>query len=189
MIAGACALFYALAMAFGGDHHDLHHGDMGGYGGDGHHHGNHGGDHDSGTSFKEYFSIRSILLFGTGFGAAGAISTALGFGPWLIPIFAFLAGFFFSWTGIKLFHMLRRQEATTSDSLLELEGLTGQVKTAISPGSMGEVVVLNFRGEARYLRARSEDGGAIAVDEEVQVVSAATGELVVRKNQSLPPVA
>lgn len=185
-IAVGCALFYLLSIITGGDH-DLHHGDFGGdsHGGDTHQHGH----HDDGTSYKEFLSIRSLLLFGTGFGAAGAISSQLGFGPWLIPIFGVMSGSFFSWLGVKLFRFLRRQEATTSFSFFELEGGLGRLTVAIPAGGVGEIQVNDLHGETHFLLAQSEDGLEIRVGQDVQVVSATSDKLVVRKVELLPPVA
>lgn len=179
-----CALFYLLSIVTGGEH-DFHHSDFG----DGHHGADsHQGHHDDGTSYKEFLSIRSLLLFGTGFGTAGAISSVLGFGPWLIPIFGIGSGSLFSWVGVKLFRFLRSQEATTSFSLFELEGLSGHLTVAISPGGVGEIRINDLQGESHFLLVRSEDGAGIPEGQYVQVVSASTGELVVRKTDLLPPV-
>lgn len=181
-IAGGCALFFLLSLITGGEH-DFHHGDLGGshHGADHHH-----TDHDGGTSYKEFFSVRSLLLFGTGFGAAGAISSQLGFGFWLIPILGMMSGSLFSWIGVNLFRFLRRQEATTSYSLLELEGTIGHLSIAIPAGGLGEVQVSDIRGEVHFLTACSEDGLDIPISYPVQVVSATPERLVVRKTESLP---
>lgn len=181
-IAGGCALFYLLSLLFGGDH-DVHHD----FSGDGHsveHDSD--GQHDGGNIVKEFFSIRSILLFGLGFGAVGAIGSELKLGFVLIQLLAVASGIFFAWIGIKIFRFLRNQDVTTTTSMAELEGLSGRITTTIPTGGVGEVLIRDMRGEMRYLRVRSEDGESITNDQNVEVVSVAAGDLVVRKVNTLP---
>jgi len=180
-----CAVFYLLTILFGGDHHhgDFgHHVDLGHHGGGAHHH------HDGGSQIKQYLSIRSILLFGLGFGVAGSLSTALGLAAFLIPIVGIMTGIGFAWFGLLLFRILLKQEGTTSSDLAELEGYTGKIITAIPEGGVGEISIINLRNEAQYLRARSEDGASIRCGESVEVVSVVAGDVVVKKTPYLRPV-
>ncbi len=180
-IAGGCALFYVLSL-LGGGHHDLSH-DVGGHGDH-----SHDGHHDGDNPIKAFFSVRSILLFGLGFGAIGAIGTVLGLSFVLIQMLGVGSGIFFAWVGIKLFQFLYNQDATTSNNMLELEGVIGRITTAVPQAGVGEVLIRNSRGEMQFLRARSESGESIASDQNVEVVSVAAGDLVVRSTKSLPPV-
>ena len=181
-IAVGCALFYALSMFMGG-HHDFHH-DFGSS------HGEHSGGshHDGGNTLKEFLSIRSILMFGLGFGAIGAIGSALGLSFVLIQLLGLTAGLGFAWIGIRIFRFLYNQDATTSTPLLELEGMSGRVSAIIPKAGVGEVLIRNSSGEMQFLRARSDDGKQIAADQNVEVVSVAAGDLVVRRIQTLPSV-
>lgn len=181
-IAGGCALFYGVSMLSGGDHHDFHH-DFGGHHGGDSHSSHHDGDN---ASVRAFFSLRSLLLFGLGFGSVGAVATSMGVSAVLIPIFGSLAGVVFAWIGIQVFLILRKQEGNTPNSLLELEGMSGRITTSIPASGVGEVLIRNQRGDAQYLRARSEDGSPIVADQNVEVVSAAAGDLVVRKAATLP---
>lgn len=178
-IAVGSGLFYALSLVFGGDHH---HFDLGHGGGDGH------GDHDGDTGFKELFSIRSLLLFGLGFGVTGVLSTSAGLAAPLIPIAGAVMGIFTAFIGIQFFRLLMRQEGTTSNSLTELEGMSGKVSTYIPANGVGEILIRNYRGQAQFIRARAEDGAEIKEGQSVDVVSVAAGDLVVRRANILPSV-
>ncbi|MEK7584530.1 MAG: hypothetical protein AAB490_04755, partial [Patescibacteria group bacterium] len=73
-IAAGCGIFFLFTLFFGGDSHgdvDFGHGDVDAGGMD------HGADgHGSAPSV---FSIRTFMLFGVGFGAAGAIAKHSGY--------------------------------------------------------------------------------------------------------------
>ena len=181
-IAGGCALFYLLSMLSGG-HHDPNH-DFGGS-----HEGHSQDGHEEGENpLKAFLSVRSILLLGLGYGAIGAIGSVLGLAFVLIQILGVGSGLFFAWLRIKLFRFLYNQDATTSNNLFELEGMSGRILTAIPQAGVGEVIIRPPRGEVQYLRARSDNGQPIAADQNVEVVSVAAGDLVVRSTQTLPPV-
>ncbi len=178
-ISVGCALFYSLSLLLGGDHDIHHHGDLG-------HHDGYAGDHDGSVGFKDFLSIRSILLFGTGFGSMSALSLYLGVFGFLVPILGIATGFFLSYIGIKLIRFLMKQEGNTENTLIDLEGSIGKVNIIIPEGMVGEILIHDYRGQAHYLRARSHDGKAIVGGKDIEVVSVVGGEVLVKPIERLP---
>lgn len=142
MIAVASASFFLLALMADFDH-DLD------FGGD------HGGGLESGHDHSGAFSVRSLLLFGTGFGAAGMIATANGLSTSWASAIGVGVGVFVAKVGLTLTRMMVAQEGDSTPSVLRFLGCTGIVTHTIPENGMGQVRVKTPSGGAMYVTARA----------------------------------
>ncbi|HRH25609.1 MAG TPA: NfeD family protein [Parcubacteria group bacterium] len=180
-LAGAGLIFFVSSLFHGdGDAHDFHHG------GDGHDHDSSDGNGDHGTQFRDFLSLRSIALICLGLGLTGAVMGALGIFGFIVPIIGTAFGVLLAYMSIKAIRFMLKQEATTTSSLDDFNGMNGVVSIEIPADGIGQVCVTSFKGEGRYITARSTDGNSIAADQPIEVVEVVNGELKVRKVQSLP---
>jgi membrane protein implicated in regulation of membrane protease activity len=192
IIMGACTLFFFLGLISGHDGHEdagtyhdfghnggFDHGDVVGHGDD------QGHDAQVKSGFSKIFSVRTMMLFGIGFGAAGAGSKVLGAGYFLTLPLAALIGVAMAYVGGLTFKLLYSQESSTDSSVSFLVGEMGRVTTPITNQGVGEIVVNNFRNEPVHLIAQSENGITIPVGTNVRVVSAGPTRAIVREVKGL----
>ncbi len=154
-----CALFFIVASLLG------HHGDVDV-------HADAGGDasHDGGSEGPTIFSFRSLMLFGVGFGAAGAIARYLDAGMLTSSMWGSAAGLLSAVLGFLLYRFLWKQQSTTTTDTGSLVGKKARVTVAIQPGEPGEVVAQNEFGATIYLSAQGEDrGSSFPIGKEVTV--------------------
>lgn len=184
-ICGGCGAFFALMLLFGGDVDDVDF-DSGGHGGDG---GGHdaGFDHEIGHADISHhvpgppiLSLRTALLFGTGFGAAGAIATIYGAGAMGSSLWGIGVGLVFGFLGWLMFWALYQQQSSTNTSEVSFAGSLGTVTVRIEPGGIGQVRTTGPRGNAVWFPAQSADGSAIHEGASVNIVRVVGGYATVR---------
>lgn len=174
-IAGSCALFFLLTLVFGG-HGDADTSDMDGGDVHGHDH-----DGDDGQS-PSIFSLRSILLFGVGFGSVGALTAKFGGTIVLSCVLGILSGVGLAAIGWFIFRTLYRQQASTTTDTTSLVGKQAFVNEAIPPGGIGQVRATNIYGQAIYLSATCEDSSGVKEGTGVTITQAHGAQVVVRKH-------
>lgn len=113
-----------------------------------------------------WFSLRSFLLFGLGFGAVGALIISGGGGYWWSSVGGVAAGGALYLLGVGVAYVLSRQ---TSNSVVDMQSIVGRkgiVVDRIVPGAVGIVEVGGPNGTI-YQTARAdraiERGAAITV--------------------------
>lgn len=167
---------------------------LGGHGGDGlhggHHAGSHDGDfHDGEFDVKNVLSVRGVVFFIIGFGAMGSILTGFEKHPILTLVSSILTGIAVAFIGIFLIGLLYRLQGNSLSTLVSIDGEEGEVITEIPSEGIGEISVRDLSGTVRFVTARSFDKKKIEIGSRITVVSVESGEVVVRRNEVLPPVA
>lgn len=137
-----------------------------------------GVDHDSDSA--SIFSFRSITVFLTGFGSAGAIATYYKMSMMASSMIGVLTGILFAAVAWKLMSMVMGQQASSTINLDTLVNQTGVVTTSIAENVMGEVMV-EIGGQRKYVHARA----SVAIPEHtpVKIIEVNSGVLVVQKIQ------
>lgn len=153
------------------------------FGGDGDLEVDHGFELDSsvvGDFGAGWFNVHVLSIFGTVFGATGAIARAYDVPDLWTYVLAFICGAILAAIVRYLILLLYSQQATSTYSSKSLEGKVGTVTLGILPGKTGQVT-LDFGGSYITKSARSQNGEEIKQGESVVVVS--TGSpLIVRPN-------
>jgi membrane protein implicated in regulation of membrane protease activity len=127
----------------------------------GHDGGEHDVPHDAGhaeAGFPNFLTIRSLLLFGVGFGGAGFIANNKGYSTEVAIVVGLIFGVGIAFAGLKFLRIFQNQEGNTVTRLSSLEGSNGSVTTAIPSKGFGEIVARNEFGSPVTLMARSESG-------------------------------
>ena len=124
------------------------------------------------------FSLRSLLVAATFFGIGGKLAGSVGASPAAILVTAILCGVLAALLTCLLVRFIYRQQASSLLKDRDFIGATGVVHVAIETGGIGEVVV-ELKGQRKYLPARSADGQAIAVKTPVEIVDNISGYLIV----------
>lgn len=102
-------------------------------------------------------SVQSLLLFGTGFGATGAIASGTGVQEtWFVTVIATGGGLGFALLGAKVVAVLRGQESDSTPVANDLVGCTGMVVEPIGLDHPGQVMLLDRRGHTRYIAAYAD---------------------------------
>jgi hypothetical protein len=140
------------------------------------------GQGSGGTTPLPWWNTFSVMIFICWFGAAGYLLTRYGsFVAGLVVVLAAVCGLaggaivFFFLTKVLLPH---EHELTADET--EVAGAVGRVSAAIRAGGIGEIIYEQL-GSRCSAAARSEDGAAIAKDEEVCVVRYEKGVAYVRR--------
>jgi len=142
-----------------------------------------GADHsvmEHGGEGPSPFSLRTVMAFGTAYGASGLITSAYGWDTLASSLFAAVPGTVVAFVAYQAMRMLYGQQ---SSSLLEVSGLrgrTGVVEVSIPAGGLGRVTVSTHQGSSSFL-ARGKDGAAISHGEQVVVSGSMGSELVVAR--------
>ncbi len=124
------------------------------------------------------FSLRTVAMFGVGFGAGGLIGKGLGMpdGVSLVPAsgVALVTG-----SAMWLFlRFLYGEQRSTSIQAPDYLGLVGRVIIPIPQGKPGQVALV-VKGQRMNVPARSADGSPIPAHVEVEVLSMEGGMVVV----------
>jgi membrane protein implicated in regulation of membrane protease activity len=125
------------------------------------------------------FSCRTILMFAAGFGAGGLIGNGIGLSEPLTLIPAFGFGVFagvMSWLVLKF---LYGEQGSTTIEPSDYIGLVGRISVPVPEDRLGQVM-LDVKMQKKRMPARSESGEPIAVNAQVEIVSAEGGVLIVR---------
>jgi hypothetical protein len=141
-----------------------------------------GSNSGQGAATVPWWNAFSIMIFLCWFGAAGYLLTR--FGGFVAGVVMVLAGLCGVIGGAIIFLFLTRvlmphEHELTADET-EVVGAVGRISSAIRPSGTGEVVYEQL-GARRSVPARSEDGEAIARQEEVFVVRYEKGIAYVRR--------
>jgi membrane protein implicated in regulation of membrane protease activity len=124
------------------------------------------------------FSLRTVAMFGVGFGAGGLIGKGLGMSDALSLVPASGVALV---TGSVMWLFLRflyGEQRSTSIQAPDYLGLVGRVIIPIPQGKPGQVALV-VKGQRMNVPARSEDGSPIPAHVEVEVVSLEGGMVVV----------
>ena len=137
-----------------------------------------------------WWNAFSIMIFLCWFGAAGYLLTKYGsFVAGVVVVLAALCGIaggaiiFMFLTKVLMPH---ERELTAFET--DVVGVVGRVSAPIRSGGTGEVVYQQL-GATRSAIARSEDGEALAKDEEVYVIRYEKGIAYVKRWEDLPETA
>lgn len=161
IIAIVCLLAFVVLSAFGHDDHGM----------DG---------HDGITS--ELLSLRNLLLFGVGFGAAGSLVTYLGFGPVWATAAGLLVGVVMVLLTVSFFRSVRNQQSNSATSLIDLVGKTGVVTTRVPEDGLGEISTRNAQGTQVHLSAQSQ-GGEIRSGATIEIVNIVGDRAIVKPTE------
>lgn len=169
MIVGT--LFFAASVFFGGDDHDF-----------GHHdvdldHGDVDFDHEHGG--PGLLSIRNLMLFMVGFGAAGAIATHYGFSLAVASFFGALTGLAFAVLGLLLFRVLHQQQSNSLVSDRAFVSKAARVTVAIRPGELGQIVTQSDQGGDRYWSAQTTGTRKVIGVGEVVTIESIVGDTAI----------
>jgi hypothetical protein len=134
-----------------------------------------------------WWNAFSIMIFLCWFGAAGYLLTKYGtFVAGLVVVLAAICGLaggaiiFMFLTKVLMPH---ERELTAFET--DVVGVVGRVSSPIRSGGTGEIVYEQL-GATRSAIARSEDGDAVAKNEEVYVIRYEKGVAYVRRWEDLP---
>ena len=175
-IAAGCGIFFLFSLFFGGDGDgdvDFGHGDVDAGGMD---HDVDGG-HGSGPSV---FSIRTVMLFGVGFGAAGAIAKHSGYTVIGASLWGALLGVVMATIGYFFIVALMSQQSSTISNPKKLIGKNGRITVAITESSLGEIETVDEHGTGTTLLARSENGTSINAGAAISIVDVVGSQAIVK---------
>lgn len=145
-------------------------------------HDDHGTDGGDGLT-SDILSLRNLLLFGTGFGAAGSLVTHLGFGPIWATAAGLLVGVVMVILTVLFFRSVRSQQSNSVTSLKDLAGKAGFVTSRIPEGGLGEISIRNVQGTQVHLCAQSQ-GGEILSGTQVEIVEIVGDRAIVKLTES-----
>jgi membrane protein implicated in regulation of membrane protease activity len=137
-----------------------------------------GGD---GTS-PGILSLKTVSLFLTGFGLAGAIATSL-LSPaqaLIASVIGVLGGIGFAALGYQLFKLIHNQQATSLFSNDDLVGKQAQISISIPKSGVGQVSC-EINSKRVYREARSKDREPINEGESVYIRDIEGGILIVER--------
>ena len=187
----AVALFGFLLVVvsgfLGGEHGGDHHFELGGHDTEVHLDsvdGDHQLTHD-GDNGPSIFSAMALSFFLLGFGASGATVSYFGLQPFMAALPALAGGgiaWWFVYLGLKF---LYSQQTNSAISSQQLSGSTARVIMAIPVGEIGKVYC-TVGQEHLELIAKSVDGSAIDLNEEVLLVGQDGNTYLVQKINALP---
>lgn len=139
-------------------------------------------DHDLDHGGPSFFSPRVIAVFITGFGGAGAISTAYGRSAMVSSAAGFLCGLVLASIVLAFARFLYGQQASSDVHSGDVVGHTARVIVGIPAGGVGQVRC-RLGEELVDKIARSKDGQAIPENTVVRIEET-LGEVVIVRRES-----
>jgi len=137
-------------------------------------------DHEISTSGPSPFSLRTICMFGTGFGAGGLIGTGFNLSPILTLIPASGFGLFGAVVMFLILRFLYGEQGTTSIQPKDYVGLIGRVTVSLPERKPGQVALV-VKGQRMNVPARAENFQPIPSQTEVEVISMEGGTAIVKE--------
>jgi len=137
-------------------------------------------DHEISSTGPSPFSLRTICMFGVGFGGGGLIGTGLNLSPPLTLIPATGVG---SLSAVVMFLFLRflyGEQGTTSIQPKDYVGLIGRVIVSLPERKPGQVALV-VKGQRMNVPARAVNHQPISSQTEVEVISMEGGTAIVKK--------
>src|SRR3989344_1271689 len=172
-IAAGCGIFFLFSLFFGGDGDgDIGDGDVDASGMD--------HDVDGHGSGPSVFSIRTFMLFGVGFGAAGAIAKHSGYTVLGASLWGVLLGVVMAAIGYFFIVALMFQQSSTISNPKKLIGKNGRITVAITESSLGEIETVDEHGTGTTLLARSETGTSINAGAAISIVDVVGSQAIVK---------
>ncbi|OGF58400.1 MAG: hypothetical protein A2Y62_15040 [Candidatus Fischerbacteria bacterium RBG_13_37_8] len=176
-----CALFFIGSLFFGnGDaDSDFHGADVDS--------GDIGGDHDVAAADHHFadspkvLSLRILMLFGMGFGAAGAIASYYDSSMIASSAWGFFSGIVLAALGWFILRIFFQQQASTPMTTGSLVGKSAEVIVAIPANGLGQILSSDNYNRNVYLSARSESNEPIPLNTMVEIVSISGNSAVVKK--------
>lgn len=107
------------------------------------------------------FSFRTLLFFGTGFGAGGLFGYALGWPDIFTLIPAFGTGLVLAALAYLILRLMWSGQGTTNIDRTDYVGLSGIVNITIPEGGLGQIST-TFKLQKKLLPAKSHDGKQIS---------------------------
>jgi membrane protein implicated in regulation of membrane protease activity len=126
------------------------------------------------------FSLRTVAMFGAGFGAGGLIGVGFGLPDPLTLVPASGVGLVTSAMMWLFLRFLYAEQRSTSIQAPDYIGLIGRVTITIPEGKPGQVALV-VRGQRMNVPARSEDGSPISAHTQVEVLSMEGGMIIVKE--------
>lgn len=99
---------------------------------------------DDGSS--GWFSLRAILLFGLGFGSAGALLTSANWTPLAASAAGVAYGSILYFVGVMLAQLMMKQESSSLKNMDDFRGTTGIVTVPLRRGHIGAVRISTSKG-------------------------------------------
>ncbi|MCJ7792660.1 MAG: NfeD family protein [Candidatus Marinimicrobia bacterium] len=137
-------------------------------------------DHEISPTGPSPFSLRTICMFGVGFGAGGLIGTGLNWSPPLTLIPATGGGSFCAVVMFLFLRFLYGEQGTTSIQPKDYVGLIGRVTVSLPERKPGQVALV-VKGQRMNVPARAENFQPIPSQTEVEVISMEGGTAIVKE--------
>ena len=116
-----------------------------------------------------FFSIRSIAVFLTAFGAVGAIASLYKQTPLASSVWGLVSGVAMSGIYLLAMQLVRSQQASSLIEASELMGLTARVTVAIPADGLGEISC-NVKSQITRRMARAKNRQTVAEGAIVRIV-------------------
>jgi membrane protein implicated in regulation of membrane protease activity len=126
------------------------------------------------------FSLRTVAMFGVGFGAGGLIGKGLGLTDALSLAPASGVAVITASVMWLFLRFLYGEQGSTSIQATDYVGLVGRVIIAIPQERPGQVALI-VKGQRMNVPARSEDGSPIPAHTEIEVLGMEGGMVVVKR--------
>lgn len=111
---------------------------------------------DGGDDSVSPFSLRTVMMFLTGFSAVGYISRHFGSPGWLAFVFGALVGFAAAWMVYKLLSLLAKYSARRNWRIDDAWGQEAEVIVRIEPEGLGKILV-TVHGQVVNFPAKSNE--------------------------------
>lgn len=161
IIVGCVGFVLFIVSLFGGGEHDFEH--------DGVPDGDASSDGAGSSDGAPIFSFRTIVIFMTTFGAAGAIAKFTGLSIILSSVVGIVTGVSFGLFAWWLMNLAFKQQASSLVTGTDLIGKTAIVNIQIRDGNLGEIAV-EVKGQRMSYHAKSKDGSDIKESSAVKIL-------------------
>lgn len=141
------------------------------------------GGHDVGAGTPSPLSTRVMMAFLTMFGVVGAAAKGQGASHLRATIYGLIGGLIVGLITWLMFLVFWKAQANSIVRPDDMVGATGEVKTGIPEGGVGQVCVM-ARGQRSYCTARAHDGHAIPEGAIVKVVACAGNDVTVERTSN-----
>lgn len=141
------------------------------------------GHHDYGTeNLPKVFSLRTLIMFTTGFGIGGLIGNVLNLSDFFNLLFALGFGVSLGTIAYLILYWFYTSQGSTDIDSQDYIGLSGLVITTIPKEGLGRVNLI-VKLHRKNLAAKSEDGSMIPYNTRVFVTEKEGETLIVREEK------
>lgn len=140
----------------------------------------HDGDHGSEGATISFFSMKVLMTFVMGFGAAGTIARYYGADYVMSSVWGLICGVVLGLVMYLIIGLIYKQQGSAAVYTNEAFGQIGSVIIPIDANGVGSVGI-HVHGQYITYMARSEKGTSISKGRMIEVINTAGTELVVRE--------